>query len=129
MIKDNKQAQIDRMNEQLNDLLGPKPEEVKGTKEMFESMEVGDSIVVNYKFEEFNMMKERSLTVSAYRGSGTYESIGKVNVELSIRATDNMLGSMNIEKVTSTRLRAYSYDLMSQRTTYNFKFEDMSIIK
>ena len=101
MIKDNKQAQIDRMNEQLNDLLGPKPEEVK--------------------FEEFNMMKERSLTVSAY------ESIGEV--QLSIRATDNMLGSMNIEKVTSTRLRAYSYDLMSQRTTYNFKFEDMSIIK
>ena len=127
MIKDNKQAQIDRMNEQLNDLLGPKPEEVKGTKEMFESMEVGDEIVVNYKFEEFGMMKERSLTVSAYRGSGTYESIGEV--QLSIRATDNMLGSMNIEKVTSTRLRAYSYDLMSQRTTYNFKFEDMSIIK
>tara|TARA_R110000822_G_scaffold24240_1_gene74115 strand:+ start:447 stop:812 length:366 start_codon:yes stop_codon:yes gene_type:complete len=121
MIKDNKQAQIDRMNEQLNDLLGPKPEEVKGTREMFESMKVGDKIEVNYKFEEFNMMKERSLTVSAY------ESIGEV--QLSIRATDNMLGSMNIEKVTGTRLRAYSYDLMSQRTTYNFKFEDMSIIK
>ena len=121
MIKDNKQAQIDRMNEQLNDLLGPKPEEVKGTKKMFESMKVGDKIEVNYKFEEFNMMKERSLTVSAY------ESIGEV--QLSIRATDNMLGSMNIEKVTGTRLRAYSYDLMSQRTTYNFKFEDMSIIK
>jgi len=121
MIKDNKQAQIDRMNEQLNDLLGPKPEEVKGTKEMFESMEVGDSIVVNYKFEEFNMMKERSLTVSAY------ESIGEV--QLSIRATDDMLGSMNIEKVTGTRLKAYSYDMMSQRTTYNFKFEDMLIIE
>ena len=56
MIKDNKQAQIDRMNEQLNDLLGPKPEEVKGTREMFESMKVGDKIVVNYKFEEFNMI-------------------------------------------------------------------------
>ena len=121
MINNNKQEQIDRMNEQLNDLLGPKPEEVKGTREMFESMKVGDKIEVNYKFEEFNMMKERSLTVSAY------ESIGEV--QLSIRATDNMFGSMNIEKVTSTRLRAYSYDLMSQRTRYNFKFEDMSIIK
>jgi|TARA_B110000858_G_scaffold151204_1_gene172152 hypothetical protein len=121
MIKDNKQAQIDRMNEQLNDLLGPKPEEVKGSRGMFESMKVGDKIVISYKFEEFNMMKERSLTVSAY------ESIGKV--QLSIRATDNMLGSMNIEKVTGTRLKAYSYDLMSQRTTYDFKFEDMSIIE
>jgi hypothetical protein len=121
MIKDNKQAQIDRMNEQLDSLLGPKPTEVKGTREMFESMEVGDKIVVDYKFEEFGMTKYRSLTVSAY------ESIGKV--QLSIRATDNMLGSMNIEKVTGTRLKAYSYDLMSQRSTYGFKFEDMSIIE
>ena len=111
---------LNRMNEQLDDLLGPKPGEVKGTKEMFESMEVGDEINITYKFEEFNMMKERSLTVSAY------ESIGKV--QLAIRGTNDIFGSMNIEKVTGTRLKAYSYDLMSQRTTYDFKFEDMSII-
>ena len=112
---------LDRMNEQLNDLLGPKPEEVKGTKEMFESMEVGDEIVVNYKFEEFNRMKERELLVSAYEGAG--------EVQLSIRGTNNIFGSMNIEKVTGTRLKAYTYDLMSQRTTYDFKFEDMTIVK
>ena len=121
MINNNKREQLERMNEQLDSLLGPKPTEVKGTREMFESMEVGDKIVVDYKFDEFSMMKYRSLTVSAY------ESIGEV--QLSIRATNNILGSMNIEKVTGTRLRAYSYDMMSQRTTYNFKFEDMSIIK
>ena len=120
MINNNK-AQIDRMNEQLDSLLGPKPTEVKGTREMFESMKVGDKIELDYKFEEFNMMKERSLTVSAY------ESIGEV--QLSIRGTNGIFGSMNIEEVTGTRLKAYSYDLMSQRTTYNFKFEDMSIIK
>ena len=112
---------LNRMNEQLNDLLGPKPEEVKGTKEMFESMEVGDEINITYKFREFGTMKERSLTVSAY------DSIGEV--QLSIRGTNGILGSMNIEKVTGTRLKAYSYDLMSQRTTYDFKFEDMSIIR
>ena len=111
---------LNRMNEQLDDLLGPKPEEVKGTKKMFESMKVGDEINITYKFREFGTMKERSLTVSAY------ESIGRV--QLSIRATNDILGSMNIEKVTGTRLKAYSYDLMSQRTTYDFKFEDMSII-
>jgi hypothetical protein len=41
------------MNEQLDDLLGPKPEEVKGTKKMFESMEVGDEIDITYEFKEF----------------------------------------------------------------------------
>jgi len=115
------QEVLDRMNEQLDDLLGPKPEEVKGTKKMFESMQVGDEIVISYKFKEFGMMKERSLTVSAY------DSIGKV--QLAIRGTNHILGSMNIEKVTGTRLKAYSYDLMSQRTTYDFKFENMSIIE
>jgi hypothetical protein len=101
MIKNNKQAQG----------------EVKGTKEMFESMKVGDKIKVNYKFEQFGRIKERALTILAYGGT-----------QLSIRATNSVLGSMNIEKVTKTRLRAYSYDLMLQKTTYNFKFEDMSII-
>ena len=105
MIKNNKRAK----------------KEVIGTREMFESMKVGDRIEINYKFDEFSMMKERSLIVSAYEDGE--------QVQLSIRATNSMLGSMNIEKVTGTRLRAYSYDLMSQRTTYNFKFEDMSIIK
>ena len=121
MIKDNKQAQIDRMNEQLDGLLGPKPTEEKVTREIFESMEAGDVIELYFKFESFGMEKVRNLTVSAY------ESIGEV--QLSIRATDDMLGSMNIEKVTGTRLKAYSYDMMSQRTTYNFKFEDMLIIE
>tara|TARA_R110000803_G_scaffold56273_1_gene113540 strand:- start:156 stop:479 length:324 start_codon:yes stop_codon:yes gene_type:complete len=105
MIKNNKRAK----------------KEVKGTREMFESMKVGDRIEINYKFDEFSMMKEKSLIVSAYEDGE--------QVQLSIRATNSMLGSMNIEKVSGTRLRAYSYDLMSQRTTYNFKFEDMSCWK
>jgi hypothetical protein len=108
---------LDRMNEQLDELLGPKPTEVKGTREMFEAMKEGDKIEVLYKFEQFGVIKERALTISAYG-----------DIQLSIRATNSILGSMNIDKVTGTRLRAYSYDLMSQRTTYNFKFEDMSII-
>ena len=113
----NNKAQIDRMNEQLNDLLGPKPTEVKGTREMFESMEDGDVTVVDFKFESFGMEKVRSLEIRAY------ESVGEV--KLSIRASDNMLGSMNIDKITGTRLKAYSYDMMSQKTTYDFRFEDM----
>ena len=117
MINNNKQAQIDRMNEQLNDLLGPKPTEEKGTREMFESMEAGDVTVIDFKFKSFGMEKVRSLEIRAY------ESVGEV--KLSIRASDNMLGSMNVDKITGTRLKAYSYDMMSQKTTYDFRFEDM----
>ena len=115
----NNKAQIDRMNEQLNDLLGPKPIEEKVTREMMESMEVGDALEVSYKFEEFGMTKERTLVIEAY------ESIGEV--QLSVRAKNNLFGSMNVEKVTGTRLKAYSYDLMSQRTTYDFKFSQMAV--
>ena len=113
------QEVIDRMNEQLDDLLGPKPGEVKGTKKMFESMEVGDEIDITYKFREFGMMKERSLTVS------TYESMGRVH--LSIRATNGILGSMNIDKITPTRLKAYDYNIMSQKSVYDFLYSNMTI--
>ena len=104
MIKNNKQAK----------------KEVKGTKEMFESMKVGDKIEVNYKFEQFGSTKERTFIVESDVSYGS--------TTLSIRRKGMLAGSMNIEKVTKTRLRAYSYDLMLQKTTYNFKFEDMSII-
>lgn len=115
------QEVLNRMNEQLDDLLGPKPTEVEGSREMFESMKVGDKINITFKFERFGMMKERDLTVSAYESAG--------GVQLSIKGANNLLGSMNIDKVTGTRLKAYSYDLMSQRTDYDFKFEDMNVTK
>jgi len=115
----NNKAQIDRMNEQLNDLLGPKSTDEMVTREMMESMEVGDQLEVSYKFKEFGMTKERTLVIEAY------ESIGEV--QLSVRAKNNLFGSMNVEKVTGTRLKAYSYDLMSQRTTYDFKFSQMAV--
>ena len=117
MINNNKREQLERMNEQLDSLLGPKPTEVKGTREMFESMEDGDVTVIDFKFKSFGIEKVRSLEIRAY------ESIGEV--QLSIRASDNMLGGMNVDKITGTRLKAYSYDMMSQRTTYDFRFEDM----
>ena len=115
----NNKAQIDRMNEQLDDLLGPKSTDEMVTREMIESMEVGDQLEVSYKFKEFGMTKERTLVIEAY------ESIGEV--QLSVRAKNNLFGSMNVEKVTGTRLKAYSYDLMSQRTSYDFKFSQMAV--
>lgn len=115
----NNKAQIDRMNEQLDDLLGPKSTDEMVTREMMEAMEVGDQLEVSYKFKEFGMTKERTLVIEAY------ESIGEV--QFSVRAKNNLFGSMNVEKITGTRLKAYSYDLMSQRTSYDFKFSQMAV--
>ena len=111
----NNKAQIDRMNEQLDDLLGPKSTDEMVTIEMMEAMEVGDQLEVSYKFKEFGMTKERTLVIEAYESG------------LSVVAKNNLFGSMNVEKVTGTRLKAYSYDLMSQRTTYDFKFSQMAV--
>ena len=37
--------------------------------------------------------------------------------------------SMNVEKVTRTKMRCYTFDIMSQRTSWNFPLEDLELIK
>ena len=39
------------------------------------------------------------------------------------------LGGMNIEKVSKTTLRGYTYDMMSQKTTYMFPLYRFKIVK
>lgn len=36
---------------------------------------------------------------------------------------------MNIESLTNTQAKAYSYDMMSQKTTFNFPLHSMEIVK
>ena len=37
--------------------------------------------------------------------------------------------SMNIEKLTSTCIVLYSYDMMEQKTTYRMKFNEIELVK
>ena len=41
----------------------------------------------------------------------------------------NGLGGMNIDKIGRTTMKGYTYDMMSQKTTYVFPLYKMSIIK
>ena len=36
--------------------------------------------------------------------------------------------SMNIEKLTSTCIALYSFDMMNQRTTYKMKFNEIELV-
>ena len=38
------------------------------------------------------------------------------------------LSGMNIDSLTNTQAKAYTYDMMSQRTTYNFPLYEMELV-
>ena len=88
-------------------------------KSLFNSLKDGDSVSFTYQFEEYGRVKEREFTVEAhkrYKGD---------DILLSIKAMIGYLGSMNIDKVTPTRLKAYDYNMMSVKSTYDFLFENI----
>ena len=39
------------------------------------------------------------------------------------------LDGMNIDSLTNTQAKAYTYDMMSQRTSYNFPLYEMTIVE
>ena len=39
------------------------------------------------------------------------------------------LGGMNIDKIGRTTMKGYTFDMMSQKTTYTFPLYEMSIVK
>ena len=47
--------------------------------------------------------------------------------EKSYAISSDVFNSMNISKIGKTSMNAYSYDMMSQKTTYRFQFSKMSM--
>ena len=88
-------------------------------KSLFNSLKDGDSISFTYQFGEYGQIKERDLIVEAHTNYKGDELI------LSIRTSIGFLGSMNISKVTGTRLKAYDYNMMSVKSTYDFLFKNI----
>ena len=88
-------------------------------KSLFNSLKDGDSISFTYQFADFGQLKERDLVVAAHTNYKGDELI------LSIRTSIGFLGSMNISKVTGTRLKAYDYNMMSVKSTYDFLFKNI----
>ena len=88
-------------------------------KPLFDSLKDGDSIAFTYQFEEFSRIKERDLIVEAHENYKGDELL------LSIKTKIGFLGSMNISKVTPSRLKAYDFNMMSVRSTYDFIFKNI----
>ena len=70
-----------------------------------------EELTIQYKGDKF--------TVRAYVSGDNYVSY----------SVWNSFRGMNVSKVGRTSLSLYTYDMMSQKTTYTFPLYEMSIIK
>ena len=97
-------------------------QKVKQSKKILKeikSLEPGDEFEVTYGVDRNDI--PRVFTIKAYNGF-------KDEIDYTIREGRGYLGgSMNIEKITSTRMKGYTFDMMSNMTTYNFPLWIMKI--
>jgi hypothetical protein len=77
-------------------------------------------IVVSYGTDYNNEPMRYRITANFYK-SGTSYSINKDDVWA--------MNGMNIAEFTNTMAKAYTFDMMSQRTTYNFPLYKMTIVE
>ena len=80
----------------------------KDLRELILSLEDGDDIVVEYGKDYKD--KPQTYKIKAYNG---------IDDKMSYSIWDSFRG-MNIEKIGRTTMKGYTYDMMSQKTTYTF---------
>ena len=86
------------------------------------SLEYGDKLTVIYGADRYGNVRKFEIV--------NYNSINKDRASYSIKEAGTLLGaSMNIEHVTKTQLKAYTFDMMKQKTTYNFPIYKMDFFK
>ena len=92
----------------------------KGIVEAIKALGNDEYIVVSYGTDYNGQPKEYKIKCSIYKHSGPSYSIYKNDVW--------GLDGMNIDSLTNTQAKAYTYDMMSQRTNYNFPLYEMTIV-
>ena len=86
------------------------------------SLEYGDKLTVEYGVDRDGNVRRYNIQ--------NYNSINKNRPAYSINeGVGGYGGSMNIETVTKTQLKAYTFDMMKNKTTYNFPIYQMKFIK
>ena len=91
-----------------------KVKECKAIINRITSLSDGESISIIYKGDTY--------AIRAYK---SYSSKGD---SVSYSVWDKGFRGMNVDKITGTSLKLYSYDMMSQRTTYRLDLSKCSII-
>ena len=77
-------------------------------------------IVVSYGTDYNGEPQQYRITCSIYKDNKPSYSISRNDVWV--------LDSMNIESFTNTMAKAYTYDMMRQRTSYNFPLFEMELV-
>ena len=77
-------------------------------------------IMVSYGTDSNNEPVIYKIKASFYTKSGALYSITRMDMF--------SINSMNIDKFTNTQAKAYTYDMMSQRTSYNFPLYEMTLV-
>ena len=86
------------------------------------TLEYGDKLTVEYGTDRDGNVRRFNIQ--------NYNSINKNRPTYSISEGIGGYGdSMNIDQVTKTQLKAYTFDMMKNKTTYNFPIHQMKFIK
>jgi hypothetical protein len=93
----------------------------KGIVEAIKALKDGEYIKVQYGTDRSGKPNTYKIKCSIWQHSGPSYSIHKDDIFA--------IDGMNIDTVALTTMRAYTYDMMSQRTTYTFPLYKMTIIK
>ena len=99
-------------------------DKVKASKDLLEAIKAlgnDESIKVIYGTDYEGKPKQYKIKCSIYKHSGPTYSIHKDDFWA--------IDGMNIDSLTNTQAKAYTYDMMSQRTTYNFPLYAMEIVE
>ena len=98
-------------------------QKVKASKVLVEAIKAlgnDEHIVVSYGKDYNGEPQEYKIKCSIWKHSGPSYSIHKNDVWT--------MDGMNIDSMAMTTMRAYSYDMMGQRTQYTFPLCDMTIV-
>jgi hypothetical protein len=99
-------------------------EKVENSKKLLDkinSLKDKEAILVEFGVDRFSK-KPREFRIRAYKnfkGEGVHYSIWE----------EKGLGGMNISKVGKTTMKGYTYDMMSQKTTFTFPLYEMNIVE
>lgn len=100
-------------------------EKVKAAKknlEVLKSMKPGDRLKVTFdSITKWNREKLQEFSISCW-------SYSDEDISYSIYKGDSVTEGMNFQP-SRTTLKAYTYDMMSQKTTYNFPLYQMNIVE
>lgn len=99
-------------------------DKVKASKKLLEAIKAlgnDESILVSYGTDYNKQPRVYKINCHIYKSSGPSYSI--------YRNDSWGLGGMNIDALTNTQAKAYTYDMMSQRTSYNFPLYQMTVVE